>query len=248
VVELGEAIVEGAHALAGVKEENNILITLFFEFTADELPAFGGGFPIDLREDIAFLVFAELMELFADADDVFANDAHLALAMFHGEEGEADDGLVVGIDFHFVGGTGEGGASPEAEGRVAEEVGGGEGEAPPFHELDGINEGGVSAGGDVAAPREFMAFGILGHAIEDGNGGAEFSGVSEGQGDILEHAEGEAAGRSPLGDGDFQEAERDGIAEAAGAEEGAADDPEGEQLRPDGGEESEACPRDDESE
>ena len=121
---------------------------------------------------------------------------------------------------------------------------GGEIEAAPFHEFDGIDEGGVALRGDAAAPGEFLAFGSFGDAIEDFDFCAQFTGVTEGEGDFLEDAEGEASGRGSFGGGGFQEAEGNGIGEAGEAEEAAGGNPCGEEFGEDRGEETEDGPAD----
>ena len=101
VVELRKVAIDGPHSAAAIEEKDEGLVALFAKFPRDNDASPRGGLPVDLRKHVTILIVAQLMKLAALARDVFGDDAHLAGAVAHGKERVADDGFVVGIDFHF---------------------------------------------------------------------------------------------------------------------------------------------------
>ena len=170
MVELGEFAIEGAHAATAIGDEEEGLVALFFVVAADEGAAAGGGFPVDAGKDVAVLVFAELMEVESGTGAAAFDDAHLVLAIGHGEEGVAHDGFVVGVAAGFGGGADAKGALPEAEAGAGEEVGGGEGLGAAFGEVEVVGEGGGFAWGEDAVPGEGGGFGGGGESVDEFEG------------------------------------------------------------------------------
>jgi len=193
VIELGEFAVHGAHAAAAVWDEEEGLVALFFVVAADEGATAGGGFPIDAGKDVAVLVFAELMEVEGGTGAAAFDDAHLVLAIGHGEEGVADDGFVVGVATGFGGVSDAEGALPEAEAGAGQEVGGGEGLGAALGEVEVVGEGGGFAWGEDAVPGEGGGFGSGREAVDEFEGEGASEGMGEGKGDGGGAAEGEAA-------------------------------------------------------
>ncbi len=249
VVELGEFAVEGAHAAAAVGDEEEGLIALFFVVATDEGAAAGGGLPVDAGEDVAVLVFAELMEVEGGTGAAAFDDAHLVLAIGHGEEGIADDGFVVGVAAGVGGGADAEGALPESEAGAGEEVGGGEGLGAALGEMEVVGEGGGFVGREGAVPGECGGFGSGREAVDEFEGEGAGEGMGKGKGDGGGATEGEAAreGALELDLAGFGEGE--GVNECGEAEKEAGEQPGGaEGGGPDGGEETEGGPGEREAE
>ena len=198
MVELGEFAIEGAHAATAIGDEEEGLVALFFVVAADEGAAAGGGFPVDAGKDVAVLVFAELMEVEGGTGAAAFDDAHLVLAIGHGEEGVADDGFVVGVAAGFGGGADAKGALPEAEAGAGEEVGGGEGLGAAFGEVEVVGEGGGFAWGEDAVPGEGGGFGGGGETVDEFEGEGACERMGEGEGDGGGAAESETAREGAL--------------------------------------------------
>jgi hypothetical protein len=100
-----------------------------------------------------------LMEVESGTGAAAFDDAHLVLAIGHGEEGVAHDGFVVGVAAGFGGGAVAKGALPAAEAGAGAEVGGGEGLGAALGEVEVVSEGGGFAWGEDAVPGEGGGFG-----------------------------------------------------------------------------------------
>jgi len=249
MVELGEFAVESAHAAAAVRDEEEGLVALFFVVAADEGAAAGGSFPVDAGEDITVLVFAELMEVEGGTGAAAFDDAHLVLAIGHGEEGVADDGFVVGVAAGFGGGADAKGALPEAEAGAGEEVGGGEGLGAAFGEVEVVGEGGGFAGREGAVPGEGGGFGGGGEAVDDFDGERAFEVVRQVEGDGGGRAESEAAGQGAAGMQVAGAGEGEGIGGGHEDKQGGEEEPgDAEGPGPDRREQTEGGPGEDEAE
>lgn len=63
MIELRKFAIQSPHAAAAVGDKQEGLVALLLEVAADEGAAAGGGFPVDAGEDVAILVFPELMKV-----------------------------------------------------------------------------------------------------------------------------------------------------------------------------------------
>ena len=115
VVKLAERAVERPHAAAAVRHEQHGLITHLVEIAADEAESAAGGLPVHLGKHVAILIVAQLMEIERGPDAAAANDAHLLDAIGHRQQGEAHDGLIIGIGAGLLGLANEVEPLPEAE-------------------------------------------------------------------------------------------------------------------------------------
>lgn len=168
-----------------------------------------------------------MMEVEGGTGAAAFDDAHLVLAIGHGEEGVADDGFVVGVAAGVGGGADAEGALPEAEAGAGEEVGGGEGLGAALGEMEVVGEGGGFVGREGAVPGEGGGFGSGREAVDEFEGEGAGEGMGEGKGDGGGAAEGEAAreGALELDLKGFREGE--GVDECGEAEKEAGEQPGG---------------------
>ena len=72
VVELAQLAIHGTHPPSRIEHKNHGLIPLFLKIAADQALPFRARLPIDLRQGIAFLVIAQLVELAAHPYAIFS--------------------------------------------------------------------------------------------------------------------------------------------------------------------------------
>ena len=248
VVELAEFAIHSAHSAAAVGDEEDALVALLFELAADEHLTTGGGLPIDFREDVAVLVVAELVEIERGSPAAAFDDAHLLFAVGGGEQGVADDGLVVRVAAGLTWRAGAVKPMPEAEAGPDEHMGRGKGVLAAAGEMRLVGEFHGLAGRERQSPGQADGLGLGGQAIVDGDVQWPRQSVAEGEGDEIFHPEGEATRQ---GAGECKPVrlwQRKPVDECSEEEGSARDDPKHLQLGPNRRGQTEQGPDDDESE